>query len=477
MQEARRRLDQLAGDPNTPMHEAAERLLGFVRFRTEPQKRVAELEPLILKPDPGANFKQNLWDYVLLVSHGEQADDLSDWLHTIYTETSYEQPQGVKPADAQSAADRAIAQWRENRSLPWLIAALELTGPNANQELLKAASEVPRTSPGYLSVRYYALRMIARSQQDAARKELDAMLADTNLPVGSRNLLNDERQRLATSLADFLSHAAEIPSYVGLDLELAGEGYPPYESEQATASKGKPFFNAYAAEVLAHKLPLAQLAESARSTALPSHLQRELVRSTWTRALLLDNLVVADQLQPLLEKLDHPLWTMMDSFRSAKTDEDKRFSAIFLILKNPGLSPYVRSGLLRSATLGELDHFRDNWWCEESGEDVLRFRAVRASQTPAPSFLSSADRTALEKEAKKVASVPVAANYLSAEVLSYAKLHPDDPRVPEALHRVVRSTRWGCTNAETTKWSETAFRLLHQRYPKTEWAEKTKYYF
>jgi hypothetical protein len=52
-----------------------------------------------------------------------------------------------------------------------------------------------------------------------------------------------------------------------------------------------------------------------------------------------------------------------------------------------------------------------------------------------------------------------------------------DERVPEALHLVVRSTRYGCTDAETTKWSEKAFRLLHEHYPKSVWTVKTKYYF
>lgn len=479
MQEAQRRLEQVAGDPHTAMHDAAARLLEFVRFRTEPEKRVEELEQLMVKPDPGANFRQHLWDYVLLVSHGEQADDLSDWLRTFYAEPPYAQPAGAKPREAQSAA-HAVAKWREERSLPWLIAALQLAGPGDPdaEDLLKAASQLRPSSPGYLTMRYYALRMVAREKQpDAARKELDALLSwpAAELPVGSRNLLNDDRQKLATSLTDFLEHAAEVPTYVGLDPDLVWEGYP--QSERARASKGQQFFNAYAARILARRLPLAQLAESARSSALPSHLRREVARSAWTRAILLDDMTVADQLQPLLAELDHPLWTMMESFRSAKTSEDKRFAAVLLTLQNPGLSPSVRAGLLRSATLGEMDHYRDNWWCEDSGEDVLRFATDRGPEPPPPSFLSAAYRTTLKKEMEKLTAAQVAPNYLAAQVLTYAKAHPNDARVPEALHLAVRSTRWGCTNSETTYWSEKAFRLLHQRYPKSEWAEKTKYYF
>jgi len=52
-----------------------------------------------------------------------------------------------------------------------------------------------------------------------------------------------------------------------------------------------------------------------------------------------------------------------------------------------------------------------------------------------------------------------------------------DPRVPEALHLAVRSTRYGCTDDNTTKFSKQAFQLLHKNYPKSEWAAKTKYWF
>lgn len=479
LQEAQRRLEQVASDPHAAMHDAAARLLEFVLFRTEPEKRVAELEQVMVKPDPGTNFEQHLWDYVLLVSHGEQADDLSDWPRTFYAEPPYAQPAGAKPHEAQSAA-HAVAKWREERSFPWLIAALQLARPNDKdaEELLNAASQVPATSPGYLTVRYYALRVMANGkQQDAARKELDALISQPALPVGSRNLLNDERQKLATSLADFLEHASEVPSYVGIDLDLVEEGYPPYQSEQVKASKGKPFFNSYAAQVLSRRLPLAQLAESARSKAMPAHLQREVARSTWTRAVLLDDMAVADQLQPLLAQLDHPLWAMMDTFRSAKTNEDKRFAAILVMLHNPGLSPSVRAGLPRSATLGEVDHYRDNWWCDDLGAGLTSTGTDKDSEFPFPPFSSAEDKARLRKEIEKIAPTGPAPNYLASRVLAFAEHHPDDTRVPEALHLAVRSTRWGCTNPETTHWSEKAFRLLHQRYPNSEWAEKTKYYF
>jgi hypothetical protein len=218
------------------------------------------------------------------------------------------------------------------------------------------------------------------------------------------------------------------------------------------------------------------LVESAKSESLPAPLRRELARSTWTRATVLGNMA-AEQLQPVIEALDKPLWTTMEPFRSAKTNEQKRFAAAFVTLQNPGLSPYVRTGLLRSATLGEIDNFRDNWWCEPLKEGGGRIRADRDPSVPTPAYLSGTEVAQLKEETARLADVAVAPNVLAAEVLGYAKLHPDDERVPQALHLVVRSTRYGCTDAETTKWSEKSFRLLRENYPKSEWTMKTKYYY
>jgi hypothetical protein len=255
-----------------------------------------------------------------------------------------------------------------------------------------------------------------------------------------------------------------------------GDGLPDVDEEQELTQGGKQdkekaFFNDYSAEILAQRMPLELLVESVKSEALPAPLRRELARSTWTRAALLGNMAAADQLQPLILELDKPLWTVMYPFRSAKTNEEKRFAAMFVMLQNPGLSPFVRTGLLRSATLGEIDNYRDNWRCEPLKDVGGRFRADRDPSVP------MSEVAQLKRENVKLADVAVAPNILAAEVLTFAKSHPDDERVAHALHLVVRSTRYGCTDAETTKWSEKSFRLLHEHYPKSEWTMKTKYYY
>lgn len=481
MKAAQERLEKVLQDPGAgPMHEATRRLLDYVRFRTESSKRAAELEQIMLKPDPGPEFRQHLWDYSLLVSRGGQAGDLSDWFHTFSSDWSSAAGVSTRP-EAKSGAEHAFAQWRSEHSLPWLIAALALTNANDpnSDEVLKAAAQVSAKSPGYLTVRYFALRLMeARKQDDAARKELDTLLSQppADLAPGTRNLLNDERQKLVTSLPDFLAHAAEVPATVGIDYGVDDNEEADVPEKPQPAAE-KPYFNAYSAGVLSRRLPLALMVESAQFSALPIHLRREIARSAWLRAVLLGDQPVAGKLQPVIEELDHPLWKTMEPFRSAGTDSERHFTALFITLQNPGLIPYVREGLLRKATLGEIDNFRDNWWCADPGMGGANTGRNPKPDLPAPAFLPEADKNRAQQEQEKLAAIGFAPNYLTSEVLTYAKQHPDDPRVPQALHLAVRATRYGCTNPDTTHLSEAAFNLLHQQYPKSEWAEKTKYHY
>ena len=94
-----------------------------------------------------------------------------------------------------------------------------------------------------------------------------------------------------------------------------------------------------------------------------------------------------------------------------------------------------------------------------------------------PAFVSSADKARTREEWRKLIVTGAAPDYLGGHVLAWARRNPDDPRVPQALHLVVRSTRYGCVDAETSKLSRAAFELLHRRYPRSPWTARTKYWY
>jgi hypothetical protein len=129
--------------------------------------------------------------------------------------------------------------------------------------------------------------------------------------------------------------------------------------------------------------------------------------------------------------------------------------------------------------------FRENWWCSFDYRPLHTMNYVKRAQstTPSPSpvrslpFLSDQECAQADAELSKLFAIPPGPNYLSNQAIRWGRNHPDDPRVPEALHLAVRSTRVGCDDNETTKFSRAAFQLLHQRYPNSEWVKKTKYWY
>src|SRR5262249_6146719 len=71
MKAAQQRLEKILNEPKLQsMHSSARRLLDYIRFRTEPEKRAAELEQVMMKADPGPEFLQHFWDYTLFMSRG-----------------------------------------------------------------------------------------------------------------------------------------------------------------------------------------------------------------------------------------------------------------------------------------------------------------------------------------------------------------------------------------------------------------------
>jgi len=95
-----------------------------------------------------------------------------------------------------------------------------------------------------------------------------------------------------------------------------------------------------------------------------------------------------------------------------------------------------------------------------------------------PAFLNKSQREAGAKEWKALTQAPLwGATYLTRRTLDWAQKHPDDVRVPEALHRTILAGRYRSTDAQTAKYEKQAFDLLHRRYPKSPWTARTRYWY
>src|SRR3974390_941095 len=87
-------------------------------------------------------------------------------------------------------------------------------------------------------------------------------------------------------------------------------------------------------------------------------------------------------------------------------------------------------------------------------------------RTASRSFATAPCRCRLSHRHSSLMKLPRAPTWLGAIVIPWAKAHLSDPRVPEALHNVVRATQYGDMDSDTSK---AAYELLHGKFPHNPW--------
>jgi hypothetical protein len=276
---------------------------------------------------------------------------------------------------------------------------------------------------------------------------------------------------LASDIPDFLRFAQRVPAAFSWDDD--GRQIPAEESEvsdETKSLKGKALLDADAAQLLNQEFPLQLWTEAANADLLPPHLRSDLVQAAFLRAILLGDAKTAAQLVPTLRSQIPELAGFLDDYLAAKQPDARKFSAIYMWLKFPGLEPVVDTGIPRQGSWAEQDSYRDNWWCTAAFPGQEKPNTV-------PAFMTAQQRSTGEAEAARLQAMGAAPNLLARAVIDWTRKAPGDPRAPEALHLAVKSTRYGCTDKNTASWSKAAFDLLHQRYPKSVWTKRTPYWF
>ncbi|HSS19443.1 MAG TPA: hypothetical protein VLL54_05160 [Pyrinomonadaceae bacterium] len=471
-------------------HAAARRLLAIVRLRLHPGERMHELAKTLTNDSEPADLKQNLWDYTILLdqfletdAHHQQtaktadlhADDLTDWIATF------------QDNHAESLA-HAISKWEATAATSWLIAALSKVDPRHAEasRLQQAAAKISPSSAAFPLAAFHSIRLdVAAGRAANARAKLDELLQrqHSRFNTSSLNLLQHERMLVATSVDDLLTHAQQMPA--GFSWDEDGREIPADADEISSELKsiqGQSFFDPEASETLNHQLSVALLAEAANSKRLPEHLRRDVAQAAWLRAALLGNHATATALVPTLKTLVPALVPFLNEYTAAPDPAAKKFAAINAWLNFPGMQPVVTAGMGRGARpLDDQDSYRDNWWCAGTKSDSSDTPDTGAPATvksnAAPAFLSATQLTIAAKEYATLSSIDAVPNYLCQQVIAWATAQPSDPRIPEALHHAVKSTRYGCTNKQTGRWSKAAYDFLHKHYPGNTWTKQTPYWF
>jgi tetratricopeptide (TPR) repeat protein len=489
LRRAEERLNAALRDPSlSKRHAAAQQLLEFIEARTRPNDVLARAARALGAPGNADRFHAHLSTYEYLLNRFVSGDteklesgitdprgatDLLDWVLTF---------QG-RAADEDAAA-HALQRWRTSGSSAWLVAALSNAPSDGRQQLdlLTAAAAVDPTSPAYATVAFHRGRLLLQSgHQSEARAVLDRALAANHLPRSTVNLLKAARLATARTLDEYLSDAPRSP------VDNADDSTP----------EGAKTIDRDVVDALNQRLPLSTIRRAGESSILSASIRREIVLAAFTRAVLLERAQTVRALLPRVARMEPLLAGALTPLRTARDDAALGDEGALLLVRHPGLRPFLTAGREREGgALASIDNLRDNWWCAFAGDGIAPYETRywrrgpyervegpqmilhgESSVVTDPSFLTAEERVEAETERQQLKQIDAGPSELGRRVLAWARAHPADPRVPEALHLVVRATRYGCTNDRTGAVSKAAFTLLHGKYPASPWAKKTPLWF
>lgn len=377
-----------------------------------------------------------------------EGNDLMEWMRAF---------------QAQDATSLAVAerQYKETKKTHWLVAVLsKLTSASPQRDFyLKEAARVTEENPAFTTVAFYRLALdydtkLAVTLEQKLEKARD---------MSSLNALKAVKLRHAQSWAE----AATL-----LERRLL-----PVNNQKPEHDFG---FDGDAARLLTEHASLKDYQALLQASGISAAGKIEIARVGWVRSALLNAEADAKIFASYLRENDRTLGKL-----AAQTNAADKF--LLTLMRNPGLVPYISGHHSRGAT-DTIDSFRENWWCrlganekENTGWDHYRIYsgledAFFAQLYPA-SLAKPYPFAKGKNEFARIHAEGNAAMYFSKRIFAAAEKDPKAEWLAEALHHLVRVTRYGCDFPEKGKISKKAFTLLHKNFKDSEWAKKTPYWF
>ncbi|NJL72873.1 MAG: hypothetical protein HC888_15645, partial [Candidatus Competibacteraceae bacterium] len=121
----------------------------------------------------------------------------------------------------------------------------------------------------------------------------------------------------------------------------------------------KPLLLPLSADFINYKLSLSDFLKAAAGPTIPAGRKFDFAQAAFTRAFLLNDMAQLLKAQSLMKVSQSALARSLDIGASASAEE-KRFSAAFFLLKNPGARPYVTGGIPRATEFNHIDDYSDN---------------------------------------------------------------------------------------------------------------------
>jgi hypothetical protein len=493
---AKAAIDALAADPElSDYRDDAGKLASLLAFGTEPRERAQALERSLLAAELPASLAPDLHDFRDLERTGKRYTDAGAWIYDINALLN-------DKAGPDAKAD-VLRRWREGHALPWLVAAMMYLDPDDPDaaEAMAAAQAIDAASPAYYTLAWNRQRLlIGQGKVEEARAELDRLIAAPSLPEGVGNLMRYLRLKLARNIGEFAASAVRRGEFImylydpRTDLAATPLPLPPtkwdIDSARVVAwrteltGKDAPAIDVDAAYAISSFMPLPIMARAVLAPGLPANIKRDLALATFTRAVLLGDAETGKAMAEALAPFFPQFADGWKSYRAAADAPARKVEAALLLLKLPAARPYPDFGLGYLYKRDVIGVFGPRWWAgdempfggnlDDQGNPMLCTDCGLPLPLVAPPFISDADKARAKADNERLAKLPGAPTWLGAIVIPWAKAHLSDPRVPEALHNVVRATQYGDMDSDTSK---AAYELLHGKFPRNAWTAKTPYWF
>lgn len=426
-----------------------------ISFRRDPNGTVERLANAFLD-DPETMSSRDFADLVFFLTHRPH-NELTEWAHeAIHGPLRRRYP-------GSSREPIAWTRFQQTHRIEWLILAMAESSATDRagklEQLANAAAQHVSPRAKTLPFKRLEARLAGwLGRHDEAQAIANDLLARDNLPVASRNRVRLLLAENAASWSEFVDHASITPA----NLFVLDQPHP----RRPTIDRTTRLLTPGAATTINAHLGATTMIEQAERADIGRYLAGRFAIAAWTRAVIAgDTKTARRSADAIAGTID---W-LAPAMRDYLDGDDPAFEAALILVKTPGLSPFVPADagrvtfaqeLLRDDIAGGLS--RLNWWCPMPADGAAGPLPTRLDATITP-----AERAALS-------AVP--AQRWGPPILRYAEKNPADPRVPEALHRVVFATRHACRGGPG-EISRQAFELLHENYPTSDWAAKTPYWY
>lgn len=400
-----------------------------------------------------------------------------------------------------NAAKHAREMWGKTKSAVWLVAALSGLGLRLqdDKELYDAANSISESSPAYLTCKFYVVdSLISSGKRVEARKLLQPILAASNLPPTTRNLFSMQMAASSESLPEYLKYSVlNAPEILNSSSDLVSTKFQKREAANVFQTD-IPALDSDMAADLSRNAPFSTWMQFAQSQNTPAEFKPVIVRTAWIRAQLLQKNNEAAKLEAALAATNPSLTSAVNKIKNSPAGPARQFAIACLVLRNYGMSPYLRGGIERHGEqLGEFDYYNNNFWVPIAndekasekdnfyayndtvgyvGDSEVRNKMKQYWQPGLERLLSDIEKkNAYEERLVILKNHP--SRYFGQTVLDWAKTHPSDPDVPEMLYRVVKLPKWTEVTPVGSEFSKKAYFALHKAYPGNPWTKKAVCYY